>query len=192
MNAKANFYFEKDSKFQAEIIELRKIALKSGLEEELKWGCPCYTLKGKNVFLIHHFKEYCAILFFKGALMKDSEKILIQQSENVQSAKQMRFKNLEEIKNFEKTFGEYFQEAINVEKSGEKVVLKKTKEFEIPEELTDYFHLDETLKMAFEKLTPGRQRAYLLYFSTAKQSKTRVDRIEKYIPKILAGKGLND
>lgn len=192
MNPKVNFYFEKPSKFQKEIKELRKIALNSGLEEELKWGCPCYTLEGKNVFLIHYFKEYCALLFVKGSLMQDSEDILIQQSPNVQSAKQLRFTNLQEIKNLAKTISNYMENATKVEKSGEKVVFKKTKEFEIPEEFSEYIKQDESLKLAFEKLTPGRQRAYLLFFGGAKQSKTRVQRIEKNIVRILDGKGLND
>lgn len=192
MNPKVTFYFEKPSKFQKEIQELRKIALKSKLVEELKWGCPCYTLEGKNVFLIHYFKEYCALLFVKGSLMQDSEDILIQQSPNVQSAKQLRFTNLLEIKNLAKTIANYMEDAIKVEKSGEKVVLKKTKEFEIPEEFSEYLKQDGDLKLAFEKLTPGRQRAYLLFFAAAKQSKTRLQRIEKNRARILDGKGLND
>jgi len=192
MNSKVNFYFEKPSKFQTELRELRKIALKSNLVEDLKWGCPCYTLEGKNVFLIHYFKEYCALLFVKGSLMQDSEDILIQQSPNVQAAKQLRFTDLKQIKNLAKTIAEYMEDAIKVEKSGEKVALKKTREFEVPEEFSEVLKTDSALKLAFEKLTPGRQRAYLLFFAGAKQSKTRMQRIEKNRARILEGKGLND
>ena len=192
MNSKVNFYFEKPSKFQTELRELRKIALKSDLVEDLKWGCPCYTLEGKNVFLIHYFKEYCALLFVKGSLMQDSEDILIQQSPNVQAAKQLRFTDLKQIKNLAKTIAEYMEDAIKVEKSGEKVALKKTREFEVPEEFSEVLKNDSDLKLAFEKLTPGRQRAYLLFFAGAKQSKTRMQRIEKNRARILEGKGLND
>ena len=192
MNSKVNFYFEKPSKFQTELRELRKIALKSDLVEDLKWGCPCYTLEGKNVFLIHYFKEYCALLFVKGSLMQDSEDILIQQSPNVQAAKQLRFTDLKQIKNLAKTIAEYMEDAIKVEKSGEKVALKKTREFEVPEEFSEVLKTDSDLKLAFEKLTPGRQRAYLLFFAGAKQSKTRMQRIEKNRARILEGKGLND
>jgi len=192
MNSKVNFYFEKPSKFQTELRELRKIALKSNLVEDLKWGCPCYTLEGKNVFLIHYFKEYCALLFVKGSLMQDSEDILIQQSPNVQAAKQLRFTDLKQIKNLAKTIAEYMEDAIKVEKSGEKVALKKTREFEVPEEFSEVLKTDSDLKLAFEKLTPGRQRAYLLFFAGAKQSKTRMQRIEKNRARILEGKGLND
>lgn len=192
MNSKVNFYFEKPSKFQTELRELRKIALKSELVEDLKWGCPCYTLEGKNVFLIHYFKEYCAILFVKGSLMQDSEDILIQQSPNVQAAKQLRFTDLKQIKNLAKTIAEYMEDAIKVEKSGEKIALKKTREFEVPEEFSEVLKNDSDLKLAFEKLTPGRQRAYLLFFAGAKQSKTRMQRIEKNRARILEGKGLND
>ncbi len=192
MNSKVNFYFEKPSKFQTELRELRKIALKSDLVEDLKWGCPCYTLEGKNVFLIHYFKEYCALLFVKGSLMQDSEDILIQQSPNVQAAKQLRFTDLKQIKNLAKTIAEYMEDAIKVEKSGEKIALKKTREFEVPEEFSEVLKTDSDLKLAFEKLTPGRQRAYLLFFAGAKQSKTRMQRIEKNRARILEGKGLND
>ena len=192
MNPKVNFCFEKPSKFQKEMQELRKIALKTKLDEDLKWGQPTYILQGKNVFLIHQFKEYCALLFFKGALMKDPENILIQQSANVQSAMQMRFTSLKEIKNLEKTIAKYLQEAIKVEKSGKKIVLKTTKEFEIPKEFSKILEDDKALKLSFAKLTPGRQRAYLLFFSNAKQEKTRIQRIEKNKDRILDGKGLTD
>ncbi|SFI21727.1 YdeI/OmpD-associated family protein [Halpernia frigidisoli] len=192
MNPKVNFYFEKESKFQTEIQELRKIALKTGLQEDLKWGQPCYILEGKIIFLIHQFKEYCAILFFKGMLMKDPEKILIQQSSNTQSSMQLRFTNLKDIKNLEKTIEKYLSEAIKIEKTGEKVVLKKTSEFEMPEEFAKVLNEDSELKIAFQNLTPGRQRAYLLFFAAAKQMKTREDRIEKNRVRIMNGKGLND
>jgi uncharacterized protein YdeI (YjbR/CyaY-like superfamily) len=192
MNLKTDFYFDKASTFQKEMQELRKIALKTKLNEELKWGCPCYTLNGKNVFIIHYFKEYCALLFFKGALMKDSEKILIQQSTNTQASMQLRFTNLTEIKNLEKIIEKYLQEAIEVEKSGEKVILKKTEEFEMPEEFAKALKENAELKKAFEKLTPGRRRAYLLFFAGAKQSKTREQRITKNLNRIISGKGLND
>jgi uncharacterized protein YdeI (YjbR/CyaY-like superfamily) len=184
MNPKVTFYFEKESKFQTEMQQLRKIALETGLNEELKWGHPCYILGDKNVFLIHQFKDYCAILFFKGALMKDPEKVLIQQSSNTQSSMQLRFTHLKDIKNLEKIIGNYFKEVIKVEKSGEKIVLKTTVEFEIPEEFSNVLKENLELKNAFEKLTPGRQRAYLLFFAAAKQSKTKVERIKKNKNKI--------
>jgi uncharacterized protein YdeI (YjbR/CyaY-like superfamily) len=192
MNPKVNFCFENPSKFQKEVQELRKISLKTGLDEDLKWGQATYILNGKNVFLIHQFKEYCALLFFKGALMNDPAKILIQQSTNTQASMQLRFTSLTEIKKLEKTILKYLEEAIKVEKSGEKVVLKKTLEFEMPEEFSKILKEDPNLKTAFEKLTPGRQRAYLLYFAAAKQSKTREQRIEKNKGRILDAKGLND
>lgn len=192
MNPTVNFYFEKESKFQKEIQELRKIALKTGLQEDLKWGQATYVLNGKNVFLIHQFKKYCALLFFKGTLMNDPDKILIRQSSNTQASMQLRFTSLEEIKNLEKTTENYLKEAIKVEKSGEKVVFKKTEQFEMPEEFAEILKKDSDLKNAFEKLTPGRQRTYLLFFSGAKQSKTREERIEKNLGRILDGKGLGD
>lgn len=192
MNPKADFFFDQAKQWQQEFEKLRAIALDTGLEEEVKWGCPCYTYHGKNVFLIHGFKEYCALLFFKGALLNDSEKILIQQSENVQASRQIRFTNLQEIIDLEKAIKMYMYESVEVEKAGLKVVLKETKEFEMPEEFQHQLDKNIELKTAFEALTPGRQRAYLLYFSAAKQSKTRESRIEKYIPQILRGKGIND
>jgi uncharacterized protein YdeI (YjbR/CyaY-like superfamily) len=160
--------------------------------EELKWGVPCYTYQKSNVVLIHGFKEYCALLFHKGALLKDEHKILIQQTENVQSARQIRFKNLTEIIEKKTILKAYVFEAIEVEKAGLKVDLKKTTEFNIPEEFLKKLKEDKELKTAFENLTPGRQRGYILYFSQAKQSKTREARIEKYATKILEGKGLED
>jgi uncharacterized protein YdeI (YjbR/CyaY-like superfamily) len=192
MNPKVDFLFDKAKQWQKEFEKLRAIALDTGLEEELKWGCPCYTYQEKNIFLIHGFKEYCAILFFKGALLNDTDNILIQQTENVQAARQIRFTSLKEIVDLEKVIKTYMYEALEVEKSGIKVPMKKTKEFEMPEEFQKRLDENLLLKEAFEGLTPGRQRAYLLYFSSAKQSKTREARIEKYIPEILNGKGLND
>jgi uncharacterized protein YdeI (YjbR/CyaY-like superfamily) len=168
------------------------IILDCGLTEELKWGCPCYTLKKKNIVLIHVFKEYCAILFFKGALLKDPKNILVQQTENVQVARQVRFTNLKEIIQQERILKAYILEAIEVEKKGIKMELKKTNEFSMPEEFKKRLDKTRSLKNAFNELTPGRQRGYLLYFAAAKQSKTREARIEKSIPQILDGKGLDD
>ncbi|MBN3583453.1 YdeI/OmpD-associated family protein [Algoriphagus aestuarii] len=192
MNPKVDFFFEKPSQWQQEYLFLRSIILDCGLTEELKWGVPCYTFKGTNVVLIHGFKEYCAILFHKGALLKDPDGILIQQTENVQAARQMRFTKLKEIQTLKATIMAYIFEAIEVEKAGLKVELKETSEFPMVDELKARFEKDQELKKVFEKLTPGRQRGYLLYFSQAKQSKTREARIEKYIPKIFEGKGLQD
>ena len=191
MNPKADFYFEK-GKWQKEIEQLREIVLDCDLDEELKWGCPCYTFQGKNIVLIHIFKEYCALLFFKGVLLNDPAKILIQQTENVQSARQIRFTNLKEIVKLAPKIKSYIYEAIEVEKAGLKVPLKKTKDYPIPEELQKKFAEMPVLKTAFEALTPGRQREYIFNFSQPKQTKTREARIEKSIPQILAGKGLND
>jgi uncharacterized protein YdeI (YjbR/CyaY-like superfamily) len=192
MNPKVDFYFNKAKKWQEEIRLLRTIVLDCGLTEELKWGVPCYTLKKTNVVLIHSFKDYCALLFFKGALLKDPKGILIQQTEHVQAARQLRFTDLKQIQKMERTIKAYIYEAIEVEKAGLKVPLKKTKEYAIPEEFKKKLDKSATLKTAFKALTPGRQRAYLLYFSAAKQSKTREARVEKYIPQILKGKGLDD
>lgn len=192
MNPKVDFFFEKNSKWQNEYKKLRSIALSCDLTEELKWGVPCYTFKKTNVVLIHGFKEYCAFLFHKGALLKDTEGILIQQTENVQSARQIRFTNLHEIEKMEAVLKAYIFEAIEVEKAGLSIELKKTSEFTMVDEFKEILYSDEELKKAFEALTPGRQRGYLLYFSQAKQSKTRKDRIDKYRDHILSGKGLND
>jgi uncharacterized protein YdeI (YjbR/CyaY-like superfamily) len=192
MNPKVDFYFNKANKWQEEINKLRAIALDCQLNEDLKWGCPCYTLGKSNVVLIHVFKDYCAYLFFKGALLKDEYGILIQQTENVQAARQLRFTDMREIIESEVVIKSYIFEAIEVEKAGLKVELKKTREYEVPEELQFQFDEDSSFKMAFEALTPGRQRAYLLHFSDAKQSKTRLARIEKYKPTIMNGLGLND
>ena len=192
MNPKVDFYFNKDQKWQDEIRQLRTIALDCALEEELKWGCPCYTYRQSNIVLIHVFKEYCAYLFFKGALLNDTNGILIQQTENVQAARQIRFTNSDEIVELQASLKAYIHEAIEVEKAGLKVELKKTAEFNMPPEFQQKLDESQILKTAFDALTPGRQRAYLLHFSAAKQVKTREARIEKFIPQILNGKGLND
>ncbi|MFZ4928648.1 YdeI/OmpD-associated family protein [Chryseobacterium sp. Mn2064] len=192
MNPKVNFFFEKATQWQEEFEKLRTIALSTELTEDLKWGCPCYTYEGKNIFLIHGFKEYCALLFFKGALMKDPDHILIQQSKNVQAARQVRFKEVEQINDLEEILKAYMFEAVEIEESGIKVEMKKTKEFEMAEEFQQQLDQNPALQEAFKALTPGRQRAYLLYFSSAKQSKTREARIEKCIPQIMDGIGLND
>ncbi len=191
-NPKADFFFDKPSKWQKEYEQLREIVLDCGLNEELKWGCPCYTFNNKNIVLIHGFKEYCALLFFKGALLKDDQYILIQQTEHVQSARQVRFTNVKQTVKLEKTLKAYIYEAIEVEKAGLKVKLKKTSEYTIPEEFKNKLVENKPLESAFKTLTPGRQRAYLFYFSQPKQSQTRESRIEKSIPQILAGKGLNE
>ena len=192
MNPKVDFYFTKEQKWQQEITKMRAIALSSNLTEELKWGTPCYTFQGNNIILIHTFKEYCAFLFFKGALLTDTHDILIQQSKNVQATRQIRFTNLAQLTEQEAIIKEYIFEAIEVEKAGLKVTLKKTTEYEIPEEFQLKLNESAELKNAFEALTPGRQRGYLLHFAQPKQAKTREARIEKYIPQIFEGKGLND
>jgi uncharacterized protein YdeI (YjbR/CyaY-like superfamily) len=192
MNPKADWYFTKNEKWEREIRKLRTLILSCGLNEELKWGCPCYTYANSNICLIHVFKEYCAVLFFKGALLKDEQNILVQQTENVQAARQLRFTNIQEIAKLEKILKAYIYEAIEVEKAGLKVHLKKTTEFKMPAEFKTILNKNKALKAAYDKLTPGRQRGYLLYFSSAKQAKTREARIEKYTNHILSGKGLND
>ncbi len=192
MNPKVDFYFSKDNRWQEEIRKLRLIVLDCGLNEELKWGCPCYTFQNANIVLIHVFKEYCALLFFKGALIQDSHGMLIQQTANVQAARQVRFTRVREIVQNEKILKAYIYEAIEVEKAGLKVTLKKTSDFAMPEEFQNKLKSNPSLKKAFSALTPGRQRAYIFYFSQPKQSKTRESRIEKSIPQILSGKGLND
>lgn len=192
MNTKVDFYFDKEEKWQQEIRRMRDIALSCGLTEELKWGCPCYTFNNSNIVLIHVFKEYCAFLFFKGALLKDTDGILIQQTENVQGARQARFTNIQEIIEREAALKAYIFEAIEVEKAGLKVILKKTADFPVAEEFQAKLDAMPALKKAFEVLTPGRQKGYLLYFSSAKQSKTREARIEKSVPQIMDGKGLED
>ena len=199
MNPKVDFYFSKvnlphgkEGKWQEELEKLRIIILDCGLTEELKWGVPCYTFQKSNIVLLHKFKEYCALLFFKGALLNDSNGILIQQTKNVQAARQIRFTNVRGIIKMEAILKSYIYEAIEVEKNGLKVNFKKTKEFIIPEEFKNKLNEILSLKTAFGALTPGRQRGYILYFSAPKQSKTRVLRIKKYMKQILIGKGLND
>ena len=191
-NPKVDFFFNKAQKWQEELENLRRIVLDCELIEELKWGVPCYTFQNSNIVLIHVFKEYCAILFIKGALLKDPNGILIQQTKNVQAGRQIRFTNVQEIIEMEPTLKAYIYEAIEVEKAGLNVDLKKTAEYNIPEEFRKKIDENSALKTAFYALTPGRQRAYILYFSAPKQSKTRELRIEKYMQQILNGKGLND
>lgn len=191
-NPKANFFFYKAKSWEPEYRKLRKILLACDLSETLKWGCPCYTVNEQNVALIHGFKDYCAILFMKGVLMNDPNHLLIQQTKNVQAARQLRFTSLREIKEKEKWIKSYVEEAINIERSEMKVPMKKTKEFIVPDELKTKWKENPGLQSAFQSLTPGRQRAYLLHFSSAKQSQTREARIEKYTPHILMGKGLDD
>jgi len=192
MNPKVDFYFSKAKKWQEEFEKLRMVILDCGLTEELKWGCPCYTFEKSNIVLIHGFKEYCALLFFKGALLNDANGILIQQTENVQAARQIRFTNVREIVKMKPILKAYIYEAIEVEKAGLKVNLKKTTEFKIPEEFQNKLDEIPSLKTAFYALTPGRQRAYILYFSQPKQSKTRESRVGKCMQQILNGKGLDD
>ncbi len=192
MNPKVDFYFSKAKNWKEEFEKLRMIILDCNLTEELKWGVPCYTLQKSNVVLIHGFKDYCAILFIKGALLKDAKKILIQQTENVQAGRQIRFTNVREIIALEPALKAYINEAIEIEKAGLKVILKKTSEYTIPEEFQHKLNGMPVLKTAFDALTPGRQRAYLFYFSQPKQTKTRESRIEKSMQQILEGKGLSD
>jgi uncharacterized protein YdeI (YjbR/CyaY-like superfamily) len=192
MNPRVDFYFDKAKNWQEEIGKLRTVALDCGLTEDLKWGVPCYSFQNKNIILIHVFKEYCAVLFFKGALLKDSDGILVQQTKNVQAARQARFTNVREIVKMEAILKAYIYEAIEVEKAGLKVNLKRTTEYEIPEEFKNKLDKTPALKTAFNALTPGRQRAYILYFSAPKQSSTRESRVEKSARQILRGKGLND
>lgn len=191
-NPKVDFFFNKNSKWQEEYELLRTIILDTGLVEELKWGKPCYTFNSNNIVLIHGFKDYCALLFHKGVLLNDAEDILIQQTQNVQSARQIRFTSASQINEMMAILRAYIFEAIEVEKAGLEVPMKKTSEFEMAEEFKEKLDEIPELKEAFESLTPGRQRGYLLHFSGAKQSKTRTSRVEKYIPDILDGKGLND
>lgn len=190
-NPKVDFFFDKGN-WKTETEKLRMIALDCGLTEELKWGCPCYMHEKSNVVLIHAFKEYCALLFFKGSLLSDANGVLIQQTKNVQAARQMRFTNVKEIAKLAPVIKSYIYEAIEIERSGMKVKLKKTAEFSMPDEFKKRLAKNKSLKTAFEALTPGRQRAYLLHFAGARQSATRESRIEKYIPQIMKGKGLND
>ena len=192
MNPKVDFFFNKAEKWQEEYEKLRAIVLDCGLTEELKWGVPCYTFQESNVVLIHGFKEYCALLFHKGALLNNPDGILIQQTENVQAARQIRFTNVQQIVEMEPTLKAYIFEAIDVEKAGLEVEFKQTADFSMAEEFINKLEEVPGLQDAFEALTPGRQRGYLLHFSAPKQAKTRIARIEKSIPQILDGKGLND
>lgn len=192
MNPKVDFYFNRTFKWQEETLQLRSILLECGLSEELKWGVPCYQFQENNIVLIHDFKDYCAILFFKGVLMSDPERILVQQTKNVQATRQVRFTNMQQIIGLKSTLTKYVFEAIEIQKAGIKIPLKKTEQFEIADEFQSKLNQMPQLKTSFYELTAGRQRAYLLYFSAPKQSKTRVSRIEKAIPSILKGKGLND
>jgi uncharacterized protein YdeI (YjbR/CyaY-like superfamily) len=192
MNPRVDFFFNKAKKWGEEFGYLRTIILDCGLTEELKWGQACYTFQKKNIVLIHGFKEYCAMLFFKGALLQDPNGILIQQTKNVQAARQVRFTGTRQIAKMKPVLKSYVYEAIEVEKAGLKVPLKKTAEFKIPEEFQKELNKTPALKTAFTALTPGRQRAYIFYFSQPKQSKTRTSRVEKSIRQILRGKGLND
>ena len=192
MNPKVDLFLSKVKKWQQELETLRSIILDCQLTEELKWGVPCYTFNDANVVLIHGFKEYCAIGFFKGALLQDTDGILIQQGENSQSARQIRYTGMDEIIEKQAVLKAYIFEAIEVEKAGLKVDYKKTSEYNIPQEFQTILNEMPELKTAFHALTPGRQRAYLLYFADPKQSKTRTARVEKYIQQILDGKGLTD
>lgn len=192
MNPKVDLFLSKATQWQAEFQKLRTIVLDCQLTEELKWGVPCYTFQGSNIVLIHGFKEYCALLFMKGALLNDTDGILVQQTENVQASRQIRFTNIRQIEEMESILKAYILDAIEVEKAGLSVNFKQTAEFTVPEEFQIKLDEDSALNTAFRGLTPGRQRAYLLYFSAPKQVKTREARIEKSIPLILKGKGLND
>ena len=192
MNSEVELYFQKSTRWNNESKGLRHFFLKTELKEELKWGCPCYTLEGKNVALIHGFKNYCAILFFKGALLKDKEKLLIQQTQNVNSSRQLRFTSISEIRNQETIIIKHIQEAIKIEKAGLKVLPKKISDYPMPEEFSIILKKQPKIQKAFNALTPGRQRGYLLFFASAKQSDTRQNRINSSINAILKGKGLND
>ncbi|MCI3936257.1 YdeI/OmpD-associated family protein [Chryseobacterium aahli] len=193
MQTEAELFFEKAKKWNEEFYLLREILLENKLlEEDYKWMHPCYTFQGKNVVLIHGFKEYCALLFHKGVLLKDPENILIQQTENVQSARQLRFTNISEIEELKSLIKSYVKEAVEIEKSGKKVAMKSAKDYAVPEEFQKVLDNDNEANKAFYALTPGRQKGYLFYFSQAKQAKTREARIEKYYQKILDGKGIDD
>ena len=192
MNRRVDVFIKSAKQWQGEFKALREMALASGLTEDLKWGHPCYTLDGTNVFLIHGFKEYCAILFMNGAIMKDPKKLLIAQTKNVQAARQLRFTNLAEITKKKAVIKSYIKEAIALEETGVKVPVKKAADFVVPKEITAKFKNHPGLAVAFKKLTPGRQRAYVLHFSAAKQEKTLEARITKSVPAILKGKGLNE
>lgn len=189
---KVDQYIERNKKWKEEIILLRKICLQCGLDEDFKWMHPCYTFRSKNIVVIQDFKNYCALMFFKGALLKDTDEILVPMTKNVQAARQIRFTTKKEIMDLNSTIKTYIFEAVEVEKAGLEVKMKKTSEYDIPEELEEAFKNSTEFKTAFYELTPGRQRGYLLYFAQAKQSKTREARIEKLMPQIFAGKGYNE
>ncbi|NGZ76900.1 YdeI/OmpD-associated family protein [Saccharibacillus alkalitolerans] len=191
-NPKVDAFLERAEQWREEFAKLRSLALDSEMTEELKWGQPCYTVQGGNVVLIHGFKDYCALLFIKGSLLQDNERMLIRQTQKVQAGRQLRFDSVSEIEEREEEIRAYIREAIEIEKAGLRVELKTSEEFAVPEELRERFDRDAALQEAFEGLTPGRQRAYLLHFTEPKQSKTRVSRIEKHAPRIMEGKGLND
>ncbi len=192
MDEKVDQLIQNLKQWQPEFKALRRIALDSGLDEAIKWRLPCYSYDNGNVAIIQKFKDYCALMFFKGALLKDPQHILVKISESTQAARQVRFTDVKQIEELAPVLKDYLREAIDVEKSGLEVELKKTSDYEVPEEFKIKLDADPKLKKAFKALTPGRQRAYLFYFASAKQSKTRTDRVEKYIPQILAGKGMND
>jgi Uncharacterized protein conserved in bacteria len=192
MNPKVDEYLSKEKKWREEFEKLRAIALDCRLTEELKWGKPCYTFEGKNIVLIHGFKAYCAFLFIKGALLRDTNGVLVRQTEHVQAGRQIRFADVRAIREMEPVLKAYIYEAVEAEKAGLEVNFEKNTEYRIPEELQNKFDEIPALKTAFEALTPGRQRAYIFYFSEPKQSKTRVSRVENCMPRILDGKGLND
>jgi uncharacterized protein YdeI (YjbR/CyaY-like superfamily) len=192
MNPAVDKFLDREEKWSKEFEKLREICLSTGLNEELKWGNPCYTYEDRNIVLIHGFKEYCALLFFKGALLNDPDGVLIIQSQNVQSARQIRFTSLSQINKHEQILKSYIYNAVEVEKSGQKVELRKTEDYEVAEEFQAKLNESSALKTAFKALTPGRQRAYLFHFSQAKQSATRLARVEKCIPLIMKGKGLTD
>jgi len=192
MNPEVDAFIRNANKWQEEFTKLREIALDCGLTETVKWGKPCYTFQSSNILIIHGFKNYCAYLFINGALLKDPEGILVQQTKNVQAARQIRFTSLKEIIEMTAVLKAYIVEAIELEKAGVQVEHKKTADYAIPDEFQVKLDESPDLKTAFSALTPGRQHAYILYFSSAKQSKTRTARVEKYIPNILDGKGMND
>jgi uncharacterized protein YdeI (YjbR/CyaY-like superfamily) len=192
MSPKVDAFLKRQDKWRPEFEKLRKILLDSGLTEDLKWGQPCYALDGKNIALIHGFKEYCAILFHKGSLLRDPKRVLIQQTKNVQAARQIRFTSVQEVTKLAKTVKDYLREAIEVERAGLKVPFKKTEELELPEEFKSKLAANAKLRAAFGALTPGRQRGYIFHFSQPKLSTTRTARVEKHIPRILKGLGLDD
>jgi uncharacterized protein YdeI (YjbR/CyaY-like superfamily) len=192
MNPKVDAFLKRQSKWRAELTKLRAILLETGMTEELKWGQPCYALDGKNVALIHAFKDYCAILFHKGALLPDPKGVLVQQTVNVQAARQIRFTSVQEVTKLEKTVKTYVRKAMANERAGRTVAFKKTEDFELPVELTKQLAKNAKLKAAFAALTPGRQRAYIFHFSQPKRPETRAARVEKHVPRILGGLGLDD